>query len=138
MGQLQTGLVWEARCFLHNQKSVATLIEKVTNTSWECLGGPDSMEETKNHLSTDDMLDDPQMFAKRTNKWMNQGVDKVHIIILICVCGLIAEVKYLFSGDHIIFWTNYERGKEKENENQNNTSNTENGWAGKYALGMWQ
>lgn len=96
------------------------------------------MEETKNHLSTDGMPDDPQMFAKRTNKWMNQGVDKVHIIILICVCGFIAEVKYLFSGDHIIFWTNYERGKEKENENQNNTFNTENGWAGKYALGMWQ
>ena len=96
------------------------------------------MEETKNHLSTDDMLDDPQMFAKRTNKWMNQGMDKVHIIILICVCGLIVEVKYLFSGDHIIFWTNYERGKEKENENQNNTSNTENGWAGKYALGVRQ
>ena len=64
---------------------------------------------------------------------MNQGVDNVHIIIPICVCSLIAEVKYLFSGDH-----NYERDKEQDNENQNDTSNTENGWAGKYALGMWQ
>lgn len=43
--------------------------------------------------------DDPQMFAKRTNKWMNQGWTK-YILLFWFVFGLkMQKVKYLFSGD---------------------------------------
>lgn len=53
------------------------------------------MEETKKHLSTEDTLDNPQKFAERTNKWMNQGVGQIHIVIPICICDEVEEVKYL-------------------------------------------
>ena len=97
------------------------------------------MEETKKHLSTEDKLDNPQMFAERTNKWMNQGVDKIHIVIPICVCDEIEEVKYLCQVDqnHILnqLWNRW--GKSGTMKIKNNTSITEKGWPGKCALGMW-
>ena len=66
------------------------------------------------------------LLKEQISEW-TKGWTK-YILLFWFVCGFIAEVKYLFSGDHIICWTNYERGKEKENENQNNTFNTE--WLG--------
>lgn len=67
------------------------------------------------------MVDNAYMFAERTNKWVNQGLDKVHIIICICVYGLMVEMKYLFWGYHNHVLNQLKIDKEEENEGQNNT-----------------